>query len=57
MSTYAADFTNGTAKRPATLTLYAIKNGCRTFLSEQAVADRREGRRVAKSLGYQPWNF
>jgi hypothetical protein len=56
--TYAADFTNGTAKRPATLTLFAISpNGGRQFLSQQAVADKREARRVAKSLGYQPWNF
>ncbi len=55
--TYAAEFTNGTAKRTATLTLYAIANGCRTFLGEQPVADKREARKVAKSLGYQPWNF
>lgn len=55
--THAADFTNGTKTRPATLTLYTINNGCRNFLSEQAVADKREARRVAKSLGYQPWNF
>lgn len=55
--TYAADFTNGTAKRPATLTFYVINNGCRSFLSQQNVSDKREARRIAKSLGYQPWNF
>lgn len=55
--TYAADFTNGTKARPATLTFYVIENGCRRFLSEQPVADKREARKMAKDMGYTPWNF
>ena len=55
--TYAADFTNGSKARPATLTLYTIANGCRTFIDQRPVADKREARKVAKSLGYQAWNF
>ncbi len=55
--TYAADFTNGSKTRSATLTFYTIANGCRTFCGQQSVADKREARKVAKSLGYTPWNF
>lgn len=55
--TYAADYTNGSKARSATLTLYTINNGQRTFCSQQPVAGKVEARRVAKSLGYQPWNF
>lgn len=54
---YAADFTSGTAKRPAILTLYTISNGCRSMCDERPVADKREARKIAKSLGYQAWNF
>lgn len=55
--TYAADFTNGSKTRSAMLTLYTIANGCRTFVDQRAVADKREARRIAKNLGYQCWNF
>lgn len=55
--TYAADFTNATTTRAATLTLYTIENGRRQHLSTQGVADKREARSIAKRLGYQPWNF
>ena len=54
---YAAEFTNGSKTRSATLTFSTIENGRRQFLSEQAVTDKREARRIAKSLGYKPWNF
>lgn len=54
---YAADFTNGSKTRSATVTLYSIENGARQHLSTQPVADKREARAVAKRFGYKCWNF
>lgn len=54
---YAADFTNGTKTRSATLTFYSIADGRRTFISSRSVGDKREARKAAKSLGFTAWNF
>jgi hypothetical protein len=53
----AAEFTNGGAKRPATLTLNRIENGRREFVSVHPVASKREARALAKAAGATPWNF
>lgn len=53
----AADYTNGSKKRAASLTLYAISNGRREQHNERAVSGKAEARKVAASLGYQCWNF
>ena len=52
-----ADFTNGGAKRSATLTIYEISGGRRTLRAEHAVAGKREARALAAKLGAKPWNF
>ena len=53
----AAEYTNGSARRPATLTINRIANGCRERVAVYEVTGKREARRVATELNAQPWNF
>jgi len=55
--TLAADFTNGSKARAASLTLYAINNGRRELHTERAVSGKKEARKIAADLGYTAWNF
>ena len=53
----AAEFTSRSRTRPATLTLNRIIDGRRTFVTEFAVANRREARALANTYHAKPWNF
>jgi hypothetical protein len=55
--TFAAEFTNGSKRRPPVLTLNVIANGERKFHSVYEVANKREARSIAAKLGATPWNF
>ena len=55
--TIAAEFTNGSKRRPAILTINVIQNGARRLLSTHEVDGKREARQIAKTLGATPWNF
>jgi hypothetical protein len=52
-----ADYTNGGAKRPATLTIAAITDGRRIVREVHNVSGKREARELATRLGAKPWNF
>jgi hypothetical protein len=53
----AAEFTNGSKRRPATVEIVRIVGGRRVYLETVQVANRREARDVAAYRGAQPWNF
>jgi hypothetical protein len=53
----AAEFTNGTKRRPAKLDITSIANGRRTYLETLTVSGKREARAIAAERGAQPWNF
>lgn len=54
---FAAEFTNGTKRHPATLSFTSIANGRRTYLETMPVSGKREARAIAVARGAQPWNF
>jgi hypothetical protein len=53
----AAEYTNGSKSRLATLDINRIENGQRTLIETHSVMGKREARAVAKALGATPWNF
>ena len=53
----AAEYTNGSKTRPATLHLNRIIDGHRTPFMGFNVASKREARGLAKRYGATPWNF
>lgn len=52
-----ADYTNGGAKRPATLTIAEIVNGRRIVREVHNVKGKAAARFLALKLGATPWNF
>ena len=52
-----ADYTNGGAKRSATLTIAELANGRRFIVATHEVANKRQARQLAAQLGAKPWNF
>jgi hypothetical protein len=53
----AAEYTNGSKTRPATLHLNRIIDGHRTPFMGFNVTGKREARGLAKRYGATPWNF
>ena len=56
-ATLAAEYTNGTKRRPATLTINRIADGRRSLVMEMTVAGKAEARRLAAQHSAKPWNF
>lgn len=53
----AAEFTNGGARRLATLDITRIRDGRRERIATYEVSGKREARAVAATLNAKPWNF
>lgn len=53
----AAEYTNRTSVRSATVRLNRIIDGHRTPVIGFNVANKREARQIAKQYGATPWNF
>lgn len=51
-----AHYTNGSKRRPATLTITATP-ALSVFDETINVSDKREARRIANERGAKPWNF
>jgi hypothetical protein len=56
-NTLAAEYTNGSKTRSATLNLNRIVDGHRTPVIGFNVTGKREARQIAKQYNAQPWNF
>ncbi len=52
-----AHYTNGSARKPATVSIAVRVRGDRRFTHEITVAGRREARKVAATHNATPWNF
>ena len=55
--TLAADYTRGSTRSSATLTLSRIIDGYRTRVMGFNVSSKKEARQLAKQYGATPWNF
>jgi len=53
----AAEYTNGSKHKPATLSFASISDGRRTYEKTVPVSGKREARKMAEQFGYTPWNF
>ena len=53
----AAEYTNSTKRRPATLTINRIADGRRSLVTQMTVAGKAEARRIAAQHSAKPWNF
>lgn len=53
----AADYTRGSKRSPATLTINRIVDGFRTKVIGFNVSSKKEARELAKQYGATPWNF
>lgn len=52
-----AHYTNGSARKPATVFIASRTIGQRRWTHEIAVTGKREARKVAKQHNATPWNF